>query len=232
MRFFSLGESTSNTTTNQSTMGHDSPSKVSSSSSAASKARREASSTSIKLPFDFNSIPEKPKLPRSPFNIYFDHRYEEMKKDNKELKKNDAKKLIEEEWDKLEMKEPYEELSAKEHHEYKDKKQVYTEFVTRKITIKEMLVVLDAFSKMQIQKAKEAKASRPKRTVSAYGLFLKDYTDLVKSSGSDPPKMPEIAEKWKNLSAHEKEKYQAKYEKLKEESIEALKQWKLDQGKA
>ena len=200
-------------------------------SSSGPSSKPSSSKARDKLPFDFSEIPEKPKLPRSPFAIYFEHRFVEIQKDSKDLKKNDAKKVIEEEWNKLEMKQPYEELSAKEHHEYKDKKQVYSEFVNRKITIKEMLIVLDAFNKMQAQKAKAAKGTKPKRPVSAYGLFFKEYSDSVKASGLDSPKMSEVAEKWKNLPDDEREKYQQQSEKLRQESIEAIKQWKEDNSK-
>ncbi|XP_015781703.1 probable valine--tRNA ligase, cytoplasmic [Tetranychus urticae] len=88
-------------------------------SSSGPSTGSSTSKTRDKLPSGLSEIPEKPKLPRSPFAIYFEHRFIEIQKENNDLKENDAKKVIEEEWNDLKLKQPYEELSAKEHLEYK-----------------------------------------------------------------------------------------------------------------
>uniref|UniRef100_A0A7S4DPL0 HMG box domain-containing protein n=1 Tax=Lotharella globosa TaxID=91324 RepID=A0A7S4DPL0_9EUKA len=143
---------------------------------------------------------DKPKKPKSPFFLFLDEFRAEHKNMEAKQMAGEAGKA----WAALDEKKktPYREKAAKLAEEYKAAMEKYNE-----------------------KKSKTKSANKPKRPMSAFLYFMKDFRKKNEGKYNITEMVTMGSSAWNELSQKSKEKYEQLAAKAKEEYNEKLKEW-------
>ncbi|XP_074597254.1 uncharacterized protein LOC141852227 [Brevipalpus obovatus] len=155
------------------------------------------------------NMPIKPKPPgRDGFQVYCEERMAQLLAENPNINRKVAKQTLQDEWERLERKEPYNHLHTKDLASYKEKKSQYDMYMKRTITVKDMLTIVDYMKRYEAKKRKEISKIKSQFPTSAYKLFIKEYTGSQREAGHGPPTLVQTSVAFKELSQVEKDEYE------------------------
>lgn len=174
-------------------------------------------------------IPVKPKNARSASSIYVDQRVNELIKDHPDTKLADLKKIAKDEWEKLEMKQPYEEQATMEMKEYKNLKDAYDAYVKQTVTVKEMVKIIGLMEKYKAGRKKDVNKIKASLPSNGYKLFMKEYTETQRTTYGVAPNLSEIGKVYQALTPEEKKRYDQRAEENKAKVEEAIKHYEKEQ---
>lgn len=175
-------------------------------------------------------MPAKPKQARSAMSVYVDQRLKELLKEHPDKKNVDLKKIAKEEWNHLEIREPYDDIANAELTMYKKAKDEYDSYVRQTVTIKDMLKIIGLLKKYTGSQKREISKIKALYPTSTYKVFMKEYTETERYSGRGAPNLSQISAAFKALSEDQVREYERKAQENKVKLEKALEEYEKSSG--
>ncbi|BES91811.1 Transcription factor A [Nesidiocoris tenuis] len=202
---------------------------------APSGHRLSTAAALLKKNLDFIAAHPKPKRPISGFLKFASHVRPTLVKENPSLNVTQLAKLTASKW-----KEADESLKKKFSDEYLEDKKKYdtalkeynaamSKLDPKVVIAREEEIRREKQEKLKSQEKRamlkrKADLGQPKKPLSSYLMFLQDQRS---EQGELPYKewVAKMTQKWKNMGESEKQTYQSRYLKAKEEHDESMAKW-------
>ncbi|XP_012278210.1 transcription factor A, mitochondrial [Orussus abietinus] len=174
-------------------------------------------------------IPIPPKKPANSYLLFIQDHKDKYYKSSEGMKYTDFVKKVAQEWaqideaEKKNMQKEYE----KRMNDYINELLEYDKSITeeqRNLVEKEKKKAEQRHNQIVLKKKLE-ELGRPKKPISAFGLYIMDHMKKENISGNLKKVMLEVGNKWKILSTDEKKMYTDKYKKLWNEYQHTLLEW-------
>ncbi|KAI1287946.1 Transcription factor A, mitochondrial [Halotydeus destructor] len=151
---------------------------------------------------DLGNLPQKPKRPPSAFNLFFAEQFDLDRSNDGTLLLKSAMPIYSKKWKDLpvEKKAEYDKKLLKDYEKYSQDKASYDSVMKKTITVEKMVDVINDYLE---QTKKLAKANKPLRNPGPYAIYVQEQF----KNSSTKMNLKELGEKWRSMSASEKEKY-------------------------
>lgn len=166
------------------------------------KAQQPLTTVDLDQFLDLNALPTRPKRPNL-FHHFFEEKFAELKRSNPNVDRSTALNQIKSDWEQT-NRDQYLEEHKDELEAYRRELKLYRQLMNSTLTVGEVVEFLQKLRKTVRPKTKRNESSEGKRN--HFNFFIMDFANECKQKNVRF-NLKDAAEKFKQLSESEKEKY-------------------------